>query len=77
VTAFRLASGRYAPNTSEGAPGRWNHAGTRVIYTASSLALSVLEIIASRGALPDNYVYVRVDIPEEVPVSALFNAQIG
>jgi hypothetical protein len=39
--------------------------------------LSVLEIIASRGALPDNYVYVRVDIPEEVPVSAFFNAQIG
>jgi RES domain-containing protein len=71
VTAFRLASGKYAPNTSGGAAGRWNHAGTQVIYTASSLALSVLEIIASHGVLPDNYVYVRVGIPEDILISSL------
>jgi RES domain-containing protein len=76
VTAFRLASGKYAPNTSGGAAGRWNHAGTRVIYTASSLALSVLEMLASRGVLPDNYVHVRVDIPDDILISTFFEADL-
>ena len=61
---------------SRGAAGRWNHAGTRVIYTASSLALSALEVMASRSVLPDDYVCVAVDIPNDIPISSFSNSEL-
>jgi len=59
---------------SRGAAGRWNHAGTRVIYTASSLALSALEVMASRSVLPDDY--VCVDIPNDIPISSFSDSEL-
>ena len=46
-----------------------------MIYTASSLALSALEILASRaGELPDNYVAVSVEIPDDLSVITMSEA---
>ena len=40
-----------------------------MVYTSSSIALSALEILANRtGELPDDYVSVSVDIPDDVRV---------
>jgi RES domain-containing protein len=69
VTAFRLATRRHPPNMASGAAGRWNQAGVPVIYTGASLALSALEILASRSVLADDYVSVRVDIADDVSIS--------
>jgi len=48
-----------------------------VIYTASSLALSALEILANRtNELPDDYVAVSVEIPDDLSVIRLSEAQL-
>lgn len=49
-------------------PGRWNEAGQRVVYCATTLSLAVLETAAhvQRGGLPLNRFVVRVEVPEEV-----------
>ena len=48
-----------------------------MIYTASSLALSALEILANRtNELPDDYVAVSVEIPDDLSVIRLSEAQL-
>jgi RES domain-containing protein len=48
-----------------------------VIYTASSLALSALEILASRtDELPDDYVAVSVEIPDDLSIITLSEAEL-
>ena len=57
--------------------GRWNQLGTRVIYTADSLALAVLEVLVhfQRDAPPLRYFSYEVALPddaiEEVPTRRL------
>ncbi len=53
--------------------GRWNSKGTAIIYTASALSLSLLEIVATtnRRDLPSDYVYATVTIPDGVVVETL------
>lgn len=47
--------------------GRWNRVGKRMVYTASSIALAVLETIVHTGAtLPFNRYLVEVSIPDDV-----------
>lgn len=48
--------------------GRWNRAGTAMIYCASSIALACLETVVhlNAGALPFNRYLVRIDIPDDV-----------
>jgi RES domain-containing protein len=67
-TASGSCSSRFASNSSSGYAGRWNHKGVSLIYTASSLALSALEILASRRELPDDYGSVSVEIPDDLMV---------
>jgi len=46
-------------------PGRWNRAGTSMVYTASHLSLAVLEIMAHLGSeklVREKYVYFELDI---------------
>lgn len=48
---------------------RWNHAGERVAYAATSIALAAWETRAHFGrgeALPWNRMLVRIDIPDRV-----------
>ncbi len=48
--------------------GRWNRAGTAVVYAAGTQALACLETIVhlNAGALPLNRYLVRIDIPHAV-----------
>ncbi|POY38426.1 hypothetical protein C3K47_03230 [Solitalea longa] len=47
--------------------GRWNSIGTSLIYTSSTRALSVLELLAHLPAtqLPVNYSVIHLSVPEE------------
>uniref|UniRef100_UPI003BEF235B RES family NAD+ phosphorylase n=1 Tax=Burkholderia arboris TaxID=488730 RepID=UPI003BEF235B len=48
--------------------GRWNRAGTPMLYCASSIALASLETLVhlNLAALPMNRYLVRIDIPDDV-----------
>jgi RES domain-containing protein len=70
LTVYRISSSRFPADSSAGNAGRWNHKGVRVIYTASSLALCALEILASRaGELPDDYVSYPVIVPDSLEIT--------
>jgi RES domain-containing protein len=48
--------------------GRWNRAGTPMVYCASSIALACLETIVHypvKNPLPLNRYLVRIEVPEE------------
>ena len=51
--------------------GRWNSPGLSMVYMAEHPALAVLEIRVhldlSPDLLPDDYVLMRVDLPDEPP----------
>ena len=72
VSVWRIATDTPAYDavdmTGKGAElsgGRWNRAGTPLIYAASSAALACLETIVhiGSGALPLNRYLVRIDVP--------------
>lgn len=48
--------------------GRWNNAGTPMVYTSVNIALATLETLSylRAGSLPFNRYLVRVDVPDEV-----------
>jgi RES domain-containing protein len=74
VIVYRLHSSRYEPNDGFGASicgGRWNSIGRKAIYTASSRALAVLEILVHYAVLPRDFVMTPVDTPAEVEIREL------
>lgn len=50
--------------------GRWNVAGTAMVYTSGSLSLAVYEIMVhlDRSELADSYVSFRVQIPKVLTI---------
>jgi len=73
MRCWRLCQARYAAAafSGDGArrySGRWHWPGTPVIYTATSLALAALEILAhfDHDLVPAPFVAFAVDIPPEV-----------
>jgi RES domain-containing protein len=70
MIVFRLTKTMYAADISgEGARlvgGRWNAAGTPVLYTASSRALCLHELLVHLpgGQIPKNYSMVVLHIPD-------------
>ena len=64
----------YAPANSEGAwlyGGRWNQAGTRVIYTSATRSLAAIEVIAHYGAIPHDYQVIVIEIPDDLTIEAI------
>lgn len=66
---YRLFRRKFQPWDSTGARlfgGRWNAPGTDVLYASESLALACLEILVhiERPALPVDYAWVAIDVPE-------------
>ncbi len=57
-------------------PGRWNHKGTPVIYTAESRALCALEVIVNANELADDYVSISIEIPDDVAITSLSVADL-
>jgi RES domain-containing protein len=58
-----------APLVGDPKAGRWNPAGTRIVYAASSLSLALLEALAhTPGGLPRELVAVRIEAPDDLGV---------
>ena len=67
--AWRITRARYADLAGRGAsiaPGRWNSAGSPVVYTAEAPALAVLEVRVHLDLapqfLPADYELLKIDI---------------
>ncbi|MGH7706363.1 MAG: RES family NAD+ phosphorylase [Vulcanimicrobiaceae bacterium] len=77
LRVFRVFDARFADAslTGEGAAltgGRWNSRGIPIIYTSTTLALALLEIMANaRRRIPPDKVFTVIDIPEDVSVENL------
>jgi RES domain-containing protein len=72
MIVWRLQSSRHPLINFEGARltgGRWNLEGTAVIY--ASLALAAMEVIVHHGGIPEDYVGIRIDIPDDVKIGTL------
>lgn len=71
MIVYRLVHPRHSRTAFSGegaflAGGRWNSPGVRVVYTSSSVALAVLEVLAYRSArnpLPPRHLY-RITLAE-------------
>ncbi len=73
MRVWRLAKTDYAKLDGEGARlygGRWNSAGKAVIYTASSLSLALLEQLVriDPDEIPDDFVSIAIDLPDDISV---------
>jgi RES domain-containing protein len=71
MRAFRIVKRRHAPEafTGEGARihgGRWNRAGTPMVYAAQSRALAALESLAHFGGAERRIAFViyEIEIPD-------------
>ena len=53
--------------------GRWNHAGTAVVYTSASLALAALELFVHIDVdlLPNDLVAIAAEFPEKLAVKTV------
>ncbi len=76
---YRLCSKKYPANNGKGAAltgARWNPAGVEVIYTAPTLALATLEIIVHLAALPKDFVFTEIRVPDYVSIEHVADAQL-
>jgi len=78
MTLCRLTTKKHASSafTGEGARiagGRWNQAGTAVVYVSGSLALAALEqfVHLTKAGLHIEFVTFKVDVPDEVAIDVL------
>jgi RES domain-containing protein len=82
VRVYRVFSRKHERTacTGEGAQrfgGRWNAPGIAVVYAATSLSLTLLEIMANaRRRIPPDMLYCSIDIPESVRVEVLETATL-
>lgn len=75
-TVWRLCAGRHARNalSGDGARvfgGRWNDKGISLVYTSSTLALAVVEILVHVDEVPVDFVAIRIDIPARIDIEKL------
>jgi RES domain-containing protein len=71
VEVFRITLTRYAASLfTSGIAGRWNRAGEKVIYTASSRSLACLENLVHRrgGGKKENYRTMVISVPDDLPI---------
>lgn len=64
------------------ASARWHNAGVPVVYTASSPASALLEVVAHLELnelenLPDSYQLLQIKVPESVVISELKESSLG
>ena len=58
------------------APARWHHAGAPIVYSASSPASALLEVLihlelGDLKNLPDSYQLLRIDVPDSIAVNKI------
>ena len=74
MVVWRLQDSKFPLINSEGAKltgGRWNQAGTSVIYASESITLAAMEIMVHHGGIPEDYVGIRIEIPDDVEISTI------
>ena len=71
MRVWRISRARFAESalSGEGArlfAGRWNHQGTPLVYTSTSLALAAMELFVhlEPEVAPDDLVSVAIEIPD-------------
>lgn len=72
ISAFRIVKKKWSASAFDGEaakyyPGRWNSRGTRMIYTASSRALAMLEVLVhvdSEDLIREHYSIFQVEFPD-------------
>ena len=77
MQVFRLSRARFADTLSgvgaalKGA--RWNSAGIEMVYTAGNRSLAMAEVAVhlSLGMLPDDFMMLTIEIPEEVTIKKM------
>ena len=76
MKVWRICSRKHQRFDGEGASlygGRWNHAGTAVVYTSASLALAALEFFVHIDVdlLPNDLVAIAAEFPEKLAVETV------
>jgi len=79
MKVYRLSRLRYAGFLSgKGAAirgARWNSVGTEMIYTAQNRSLAMAEVAVhlTLGTLPDDYVMITIEIPDDIKIGSIGN----
>ena len=83
ITGWRIAKARYQNDAFSGdgglhSAGRWHLKGQRVVYAASSLALTALELFVhlNRTHVGIRWVMFEIGIPDGVAVEVLATARL-
>jgi RES domain-containing protein len=82
MKVFRLAREKHAtPLSGEGAArygARWNPVGIELIYTAQNRSLAMAEVAVhlTLATLPDDYVMLSIDIPDDIKSKKLSDAAL-
>ena len=78
LTLWRITRAEFADSALSGAgglyvSGRWHQQGLPVVYLASAWSLAALEVLVHVGRrdLIIPYVYIRVDVPMDVPTETI------
>jgi RES domain-containing protein len=56
--------------------GRWNRKGQQAIYTAATVSLAALEILAHAAELPNSYIATSIRIPKAVKIMEIALAEL-
>ncbi len=82
MEVFRLVRGKFAePLSGKGAAirgARWNSIGVELIYTALNRSLAMAEVAVhfSLATLPDDYVMMTINVPDDVPIKTLSKSDL-
>ncbi len=82
MEAYRLSRKKFAvPLNGKGAAikgGRWNSAGTELIYAAvnRSLAMAEIAVHLTLATLPDDYVMATIYLPDQISVERIDEKQL-
>jgi RES domain-containing protein len=77
MVVWRLQDSKFPLVNSEGARltgGRWNQAGTSVIYASEDIVLAAMEIMVHHGGIPEDYIGIRIEIPDDVEIDVIDNS---